>query len=81
VLFGDVRLKIKVKINRKYNTFITVLACISAVWMMVVRFDFPIESVIKYTVISVAMVAILIAIAAPVALLARWWAERKNSHD
>jgi len=49
--------------------------------MMVVRFNFPVNKVLNFAVISVGLVILLALVAAPFALLIRWLNNRNQNLD
>ena len=71
-------LKIKIRFNRRYSTFITLLACAFSLSMMVRTFGFPVEELTKIGVISLISLVSIVLIAAPLALLLRYIA---NKHE
>lgn len=75
---GRIILKLRFKVNKKFNLLITILACASSIGMMVVRFDYPVEKVFTVLWISMGLLVLLIVLAAPVALLLRWFNSRSD---
>jgi len=71
-------LNIRFKVNKRFNVFVTVFACAAAIWMMVVRFDYPIEKVFEILWVSVVFLVGLILLAVPFAFILRVWNAR---HD
>lgn len=60
---------------------VTLLASASCVWMMVVRFNFPVNKVLNYALISVGMLILLTAVAAPFAFVIHWLRNRNQDID
>lgn len=71
-------MKIRFKVNKRFNTLVTVTACVAAIWMMVVRFDYPVEKVFEILWICLLAIVVILAVTAPLALLIRWLMNRKT---
>ncbi len=69
-------MKFKVRFQRRYSVMITIIACASSILMMVKRFGFPEEQVVQIIWVSLGFLLAIILIAAPIAFLGRWIAER-----
>lgn len=57
-------MKIKLRFNRRHNTYITVIACAAALVMMVTRFGLPINVFLQYFIITLICVGVLLVLAA-----------------
>ena len=51
--------------------YTTMCACVAALCLFVVRFEFPIEKIFSYALISVVFLVVLISIASALALVVR----------
>jgi len=71
-------LKINFKVNKRYNFFVTLFACAAALWMMVTRFNYPVEKLLTIFWICLAALVLILVITAPLALLLRWLAVRRD---
>ncbi len=74
-------MKFKVKIDKRFNLRITLIACASAIAMMIVRFDYPPEKVAEIALVSVVLLVLILALAIPAALLLRWLNGRNDAND
>lgn len=64
--------------RRGSGIYVSVIAAIAFVYFVIDRFDFPVEKVLEFLWICVVLIVAIILVAAPVALLIRWWANRKK---
>jgi len=71
-------LKVRFKVNKRFNLLVTLFAGAAAVWMMVVRFGYPVEKVLTALWFSLAGIVVIMLITAPLALLLRWWNNRDD---
>ncbi len=73
-------MKVKFKVRKGTGTYVSFIAGIAFIIMAVTRFDFPIEKIFEFLWICILMLVILVLLAAPVALLIRWWSNRNKSN-
>ena len=71
--------KVKFKMRKGSGMYISIIAGIAFILMAVTRFGFPVEKIIEFLWICFVMLVVLILLAAPVALLIRWWSNRHDS--
>lgn len=64
--------------RRGSGIYVSVIAAIAFVYFVIVRFDFPVEKVLEFLWICVVLIVAIILLAAPAALLIRWWVNRKE---
>ena len=69
----------KVKFNRRYSLYITIVACAVSVWLMVGSFGFPVSEVIKFAWICLLLLAALIVVAALLAYISRKFFDMNKS--
>ncbi|MFL0799276.1 MAG: hypothetical protein K6L80_02395 [Agarilytica sp.] len=74
-------MKFKVRFQRRYSVMITIIACASSILMMVKRFGFPEEQVVQIIWVSLGFLVAIILVAAPIAFLGRWIAERADKQE
>ena len=72
-------MKVKFKMRKGTSIYVSLLAGIAFIWLAVTRLDFPVEKIIEFLWICFLMLVVLILLAAPVALLIRWWSNRHDS--
>lgn len=71
-------MKIRFKLHRRTNVYITIIACITAIAMLVVRFEYPVAEVWKILWVSLFFLVVIVALAAAIGFAYRWISER---HD
>ncbi len=71
-------MKFKIRFQRRYSVFITIIACASSILMLVKRFGFPEEDVVQIVWICVGFLVAIICVAAPVAFISRWLSDRSE---
>ena len=71
-------MKFKVRFNRRYSVFITLFACAASIWMLVRMFDFPLDMLVRIALICVVSMLIIVLLAAPIAFIGRWFADRRK---
>ena len=71
-------MKFKIRFQRRYSVFITLMACAASVVMMMRNFGLPEETVIKYAWICLFLLAAILVVAAPLALIMRWLSNRRE---
>lgn len=71
-------MKVKFKVRKGSGIYVSILAGLAFIAMAITRFDFPAEKVLQFLLVCVAMVAVAMLVAAPLALLVRWWINRKG---
>ncbi|SMF40863.1 hypothetical protein SAMN02745866_02649 [Alteromonadaceae bacterium Bs31] len=73
-------MKFKLKIDKRFNLRVTLIACASAIAMMIVRFDYPPEKVAEIALISLGLLVFVLLLAVPAALLLRWINSRHDNN-
>ncbi|MFL0809301.1 MAG: hypothetical protein K6L76_02685 [Agarilytica sp.] len=73
-------MKVKFRFQKRSSVAITTIACASSILMLVKRFGYPEDELIKTIWISLGFLVTIIFIAAALALLIRYFAN-KNSLD
>ena len=74
-------MKFKIRFQRRFSVMITIIACASAIYMMVKNFGFPQERVLEIAVTSVILLGAILVIALPVALVIRWVNNRRERDE
>lgn len=74
-------MKFKLHFQRRFSVMITIITCASAIYMMVKNFGYPQERVLEIAVTSVILLAVILVIALPVALLIRWVNNRRGRDE
>lgn len=71
-------MKFKIRFQRRFSVMITIIACASAIYMMMKNFGYPQERVVEIAITSFILLGAILAIALPVALLLRWLSNRRE---
>ena len=74
-------MKIRLKVNKRYQFMVLLSACGASLWMMVVRFGYPVEKLIQGFWIIVVLLGAIVVVALPVAVFLRWLKGRKEDID
>ena len=71
-LILEVGVKFKIKISKRYNMIVSMIACGAALWMLVTRFGYPVEKIIEIFWVCLVFLIVVFLVTAPLALLLRW---------
>lgn len=75
------KLKISKRSIRRLSSYTTLTACAAALWMFVVRFEFPVSELIKYTLICFVFLILVMVMAGVIALIIRKLSTGSNKVD
>jgi hypothetical protein len=70
--------KVSFKLRKSSGIYVSILAGLAFIAMAVTRFGLPLSTVLEFVGLTVVLVLAMIAVAAPVALLIRWWSNRRE---
>jgi hypothetical protein len=70
--------KFRFKTRKASSIYVSVLAGLAFLYLVVTRFNFPVEKVLEFLWICFVLVVAIIVVAAPLALLIRWWSNRRD---
>lgn len=71
-------MKVKFNFNKRTNIYVTLLACLSGLWLLVTRFGLSWDEILKYLWVSVVLLLGICALALPFGLLFMWLNARNN---
>ena len=71
-------MKLKFKVNKRVNLYITLFACAVSIWLMVQRFGLTWEEVWHFLMITLVIIGAIILITLPFSLLVRWLNSRND---
>jgi len=69
-------LKLKFKINRRHQVYITTFTCAAFLWLMVARFGLTESKLFVYGLVSIFLLLVLLALSALAAKILRFFMDR-----